>query len=93
MSNARVLTRVRDVKLLPGSADEFVSLSLRLVVESHYEFVLTIESNVTVWSDTTKEQLNATGMLYLLLIRDAFCFEVWCVAVQNVDVGRVDIDM
>ena len=93
MSNARVLTRVRDVKLLPGSVVGFVSLPLGLEVESHYEYVLTIESNVTVRSDTTKEQLNATGMLYLFLIRNAFCFEVWCVAVQNVDVGGVDIDM
>lgn len=37
------------------------------------------------------EQLDAAGALDLLLVRDTLLLEVLGVAVQDVDVGRVDI--
>jgi len=54
---------------------------------------LTIESDVSVGSDSAKEQFDPASMLDLLLICDAFCFKIWCIAIQDVDVCGVDINM
>ena len=52
---------------------------------------LTIECNVSIRPDATQEQLDAAYVLDLLFVCDAFCFQVRCIAVQDVDVRRVDV--
>lgn len=56
-----------------------------------FEFGLTIESNVAVRTNAAEEQLNPTGVLDLLFVGNAFRFQVCSIAVQDVDVCRVDI--
>jgi hypothetical protein len=88
VSYARVFTRVRDVRLLPGSAIE------RLVTKCSLQIlrtILTIEGDVSVRPDSTEEQLNAACMLDLLFVRDTFGFQVCCVAVQDIDVCRINV--
>ena len=54
---------------------------------------LTIESNVSIRANATQEQLDTAGVFDLLLICYALRFQVCGVAVQDVDVRWVDIDM
>ena len=52
-----------------------------------------VKGNVAVWTDAAEEELNAAGALDLFFVGDAFGFEVLRVAIENVYVGRVDVDV
>lgn len=48
---------------------------------------------MSVGPDAAEEELDAAYVLDFLLVRDALGFEVGGVAVEDVDVGRVDVDV
>jgi hypothetical protein len=48
---------------------------------------------VAVGPNTTQEELNAAGAGYLGLVDAAFLLEVGGVAVEDVDIGRLDVDV
>lgn len=52
-----------------------------------------VEGDVAVGADATQEQLDAAGGLDLLLVLVAFSLEVRGVAIEDVDIGRVHVDM
>jgi hypothetical protein len=52
-----------------------------------------VERNMSIRADSTQEKLNTARTLDLLLVRYALFFEVWCVAVEDVDVGWIDVDV
>lgn len=52
-----------------------------------------IKGNVSVRSNAAEEQLDATDTLDLVLELLTFGFEIWCVAIEDVDVIGVYIDV
>ena len=57
------------------------------------ELAVTIEGNVAVRTYPAEEELDAACSFDLFFVGYAFCFEIWCVAVQNVDVCGVYVDV
>lgn len=51
-----------------------------------------VERNVPVLADAAQEQLDAAQLLDLGLVPDALGLEGGCRAVEDVDVGRGDVD-
>lgn len=52
-----------------------------------------VEGNVSVWSDTPKEELDAASTPDLLLVSHALGLQIGRVAIQDVDVGGIDVDV
>lgn len=52
-----------------------------------------VESNVAVLADTSKEEINAADSLDGVFVGDALSLEVGGIAVQDVNIGRMDIDV
>ena len=52
-----------------------------------------IEGNVAVGTDSPKEQVDTTDSFDLFLVGATLCFQIRSVAIQDVDVGGVDVDM
>lgn len=52
-----------------------------------------VEGDVAVLANAREEQVDAAGGLDGGLVVDALLLQVWCVAVENVDVGRADVDV
>jgi hypothetical protein len=52
-----------------------------------------IEGNVAIWTNTTEEKLNASVGLDLCLVLAALNIEIRGIAIQNVDIAGVDINM
>lgn len=50
-----------------------------------------VEGDVTVWSDSPEEEVDAAGGLDRGFVGETFGFEVWSVAVEDMDVARVDV--
>lgn len=50
-----------------------------------------VEGNVAVLANAGKEQVNAASLLNGILVGDALGLQVGRIAVENVDVGRVDV--
>lgn len=50
-----------------------------------------VEGNVAVLADASKEQVNAASLLNGVFIGNALGLQVGRIAVENVDVGRVDV--
>jgi hypothetical protein len=50
-----------------------------------------VEGNVAVLADASKEQVNAAGLLDGIFVGDALGLQVGRIAVEDVDVGRVDV--
>jgi hypothetical protein len=48
---------------------------------------------VAVGSDATEEEVNSAVGFDCCFVGYAFGFEIWCVAVQDVDVFWVDVDV
>jgi len=47
---------------------------------------------MTIFTNTTKEELNATKILYALFISLAFCNQVFCIAIKNVNLRGWDVN-
>lgn len=52
-----------------------------------------VESNVAVFADACEEQVDAASDFYGILVRNTLGLEIGSVAVEDVDVGGVDIDV
>lgn len=52
-----------------------------------------VEGNVPVGTDAADEQLDATGLLDLRLVRGALRLQVWCIAIEDVRILRIDVDV
>ena len=48
---------------------------------------------MTIFADTTKEELDATIILYALFIGLAFCNQVFCIAIKNVNLRRWNVNL
>lgn len=46
---------------------------------------------MAVLADASKEQVDATGLLNGIFVGDALSLQVGRIAVENVDIGRVDV--
>ena len=51
-----------------------------------------IECNVTVFANPTKEKLNSPVIFYTLLISVTLSYEVFSIAIQNIDLRSRNID-
>lgn len=66
------------------------------VVRLHSGFALQartrlVECNVAVWANASEEQFDATRATDLLFVGNAFFLEIVGIAIQDVDVGGVDV--
>lgn len=52
-----------------------------------------VESDMSIGTNPTQEKLNASSPLDLLLVGYALFFEILGIAIQDVNVGRVDVDV
>lgn len=48
---------------------------------------------MTIRPDTAKEELDAARLLDFFFVCNAFRFQIRCVAVQDIDILRINIDM
>lgn len=51
-----------------------------------------VERDVTVFTDTTQEELDSAMSLDRGFVSCTFCNEIWCISIKDVDVLGLDID-